>query len=131
MALINCPECGQNVSSSASTCIHCGFPLVQKNGELIIRGKRHTDPLVKHIYFLYTENGFFDEVLPGEVKRYKVNQSFTLTLGHKRGSLTCAGVQDSIPVYIESNKTTRLECSIGPGLFKRYFLSEVDIIDAD
>ena len=27
MALINCPECGKNVSSLAKCCIHCGFPL--------------------------------------------------------------------------------------------------------
>lgn len=27
MALIKCPECGQDVSSQSKTCIHCGFPL--------------------------------------------------------------------------------------------------------
>lgn len=27
MALINCPECGKEVSDKASVCIHCGFPL--------------------------------------------------------------------------------------------------------
>jgi uncharacterized membrane protein YdbT with pleckstrin-like domain len=27
MALINCPECGKEVSTSASTCPHCGFPM--------------------------------------------------------------------------------------------------------
>lgn len=27
MALIKCPECGNNVSDKASVCIHCGFPL--------------------------------------------------------------------------------------------------------
>lgn len=27
MALINCPECGKEVSSKAMACIHCGFPL--------------------------------------------------------------------------------------------------------
>ena len=27
MALIQCPECGQNVSDTASTCIHCGYVL--------------------------------------------------------------------------------------------------------
>jgi hypothetical protein len=29
MALITCPECKQRVSSQASTCPHCGFPLAQ------------------------------------------------------------------------------------------------------
>lgn len=27
MALINCPECGKEVSDKASACIHCGYPL--------------------------------------------------------------------------------------------------------
>lgn len=27
MALINCPECGKEISDKATTCIHCGFPL--------------------------------------------------------------------------------------------------------
>lgn len=27
MALINCPECGGQVSDKAKQCIHCGFPL--------------------------------------------------------------------------------------------------------
>lgn len=26
MALINCPECGKEVSNKAKSCIHCGFP---------------------------------------------------------------------------------------------------------
>ena len=28
MALINCPECGKEVSDKAKSCIHCGCPLV-------------------------------------------------------------------------------------------------------
>ena len=27
MALINCPECGKEVSDKATQCIHCGYPL--------------------------------------------------------------------------------------------------------
>ena len=29
MALIRCPECGQEVSDKAAKCIHCGYPLGQ------------------------------------------------------------------------------------------------------
>ncbi|MCD8299898.1 MAG: zinc-ribbon domain-containing protein [Clostridiales bacterium] len=34
MALIKCPECGKEISSFASACIHCGFPLdmMDENG---------------------------------------------------------------------------------------------------
>ena len=31
MALINCPECGREISDKASACIHCGFPLDQES----------------------------------------------------------------------------------------------------
>ena len=31
MALINCPECGKQISDKAENCIHCGFPLQQQN----------------------------------------------------------------------------------------------------
>jgi membrane protein YdbS with pleckstrin-like domain len=30
MALINCPECGKQASSSAPTCPACGYPIAQK-----------------------------------------------------------------------------------------------------
>ena len=33
MALINCPECGKQISNKASQCIHCGFPLKHDNSD--------------------------------------------------------------------------------------------------
>jgi DNA-directed RNA polymerase subunit RPC12/RpoP len=32
MALINCPECGNQVSDKAKQCIHCGYPLKDPDG---------------------------------------------------------------------------------------------------
>ena len=34
MALIKCPECGKDVSDKAPACIHCGYPLGQKESTL-------------------------------------------------------------------------------------------------
>lgn len=31
MAIINCPECGKEVSDKAKVCIHCGYPLEEMN----------------------------------------------------------------------------------------------------
>ena len=132
MALITCPDCGSQVSDKAKACIHCGCPLTVEQGKLIIRGKRYTDGLYKHIYFLYDERGnFFDEVLPGEVKHYAVDKPITLVLGHKRGGFLFCAVKDSTPVRVEPNCTTRLEASVGTGVLPHYFLSKVDVIDAD
>lgn len=42
MALINCPECNGEVSSTATTCIHCGHTLIKKKTvvEKIISNKK-------------------------------------------------------------------------------------------
>ncbi len=37
MGLIQCPECGKEVSDKAEKCIHCGAPLHQKNGVVKIK----------------------------------------------------------------------------------------------
>lgn len=39
MALIKCPECGKEISDQSTVCIHCGFPLQNKN-ECIVNGKK-------------------------------------------------------------------------------------------
>ncbi len=33
MALINCPECGKQVSTAAQACPHCGFPVAERAGQ--------------------------------------------------------------------------------------------------
>jgi uncharacterized membrane protein YdbT with pleckstrin-like domain len=38
MALINCPECGKQVSNAAPTCPQCGYPVAEKvaQGEVVV-----------------------------------------------------------------------------------------------
>ena len=31
MALINCPECGKEISDRAENCPHCGFPITKQD----------------------------------------------------------------------------------------------------
>lgn len=31
MALIKCPECGKEISDKSDKCIHCGYPLLERN----------------------------------------------------------------------------------------------------
>jgi uncharacterized membrane protein YdbT with pleckstrin-like domain len=35
MALINCPECGKQVSSEAPTCPACGYPIAEKRAQAL------------------------------------------------------------------------------------------------
>ena len=131
MALIKCPECEREVSDKASVCVHCGYPLSARKGELIIKAKRTDDLMKKHVYFLYKNGNLFDEILPGETKRYPVDESFSLVLGHRRGSFVNSAMKDSNPVKVDPTKITRLEASIGQGFFPSYILSEVDVIDSE
>ena len=41
MALISCPECGGKVSSTASTCPHCGYVFSEEEKEKLINNKKY------------------------------------------------------------------------------------------
>lgn len=41
MALISCPECGGKVSSTASTCPHCGYVFSEEEKEKLINDKKY------------------------------------------------------------------------------------------
>ncbi len=51
MALIKCPECGEEISEHAYTCIHCGYPLKEmiETGEIEIKRKTY-DINVYNVY---------------------------------------------------------------------------------
>ena len=39
MAMIKCPECGQNVSDKAATCPHCGYAVADSRPDGMVRIK--------------------------------------------------------------------------------------------
>ena len=40
MAMINCPECGKEISDKAKACIHCGCPINEESNETKDNGQR-------------------------------------------------------------------------------------------
>lgn len=71
MALIRCPECGQEVSDRSRVCVHCGYPLVC--GEIKIT----CDKIVgKHrISILDAENGeALGSLCGGELLRLNIKK---------------------------------------------------------
>lgn len=36
MALINCPECGKEISDKSKACIHCGYPLEEETNKAVV-----------------------------------------------------------------------------------------------
>ena len=125
MALIFCPDCGKQISDQAAMCIHCGRPMIVEKGKLIIFGRE--EGVFKHLYFLYDDKGnFFDEVVAGEEKCYRIDKPITLILSHKRGSFAGCKVKDSVPTYIDPEKVTRLEASMTPGFSRQYRLTPME-----
>ena len=55
MAIINCPECGKNISDRSKTCVHCGYPLAESYA-LLNQTKKTMVPSFKkkHLFFLFT-----------------------------------------------------------------------------
>ena len=54
MALIKCPECGQDVSTSAYACPHCGYPVAERFTETTIAPeeeefRKEVERLLKHV----------------------------------------------------------------------------------
>lgn len=49
MALIQCPECGKEISDKAPACIHCGFPLQQQSNTAKIVVNISCDKLIQFI----------------------------------------------------------------------------------
>ncbi|MBQ3356851.1 MAG: zinc ribbon domain-containing protein [Oscillospiraceae bacterium] len=39
MALLNCPECGKEISDQALSCPHCGYPLQQDSMVVVVKKK--------------------------------------------------------------------------------------------
>ena len=43
MALINCPDCGKEISDKAASCIHCGCPICPPNENISSKTKSKID----------------------------------------------------------------------------------------
>lgn len=46
MALIKCPECGQEISDTAKSCPHCGYKTEKMNPEKMVKYKKITSILI-------------------------------------------------------------------------------------
>ena len=49
MAIINCPECGKEISDKSETCIHCGYPLKESMSEEVPKEKTSGRASVKSV----------------------------------------------------------------------------------
>lgn len=46
MALINCPECGKEISDNANKCVNCGCPLIKYENIYAEKPEKKKNPIV-------------------------------------------------------------------------------------
>ena len=95
MALIQCSECGGNVSSNAKTCIHCGNPLTAPD------------------YSLKVQLGDTSKIVYGTMIQTAAKMTYTFT-NDKTGETLAVGNQHQT-VSINVSKPTTIRCHVGRG----------------
>ena len=134
MALIQCPECGKEVSDKAKVCIHCGCPIEELTTFGIVRIK--CSVLKSPSGFngnqnvsIMTDGKILWEGKSGEIAEIyfdcptTINVRYHLSLMHYGGE--CSGV-------IDPAKSKKYNVSARQGFMStKLVLQEVDIFDAD
>lgn len=136
MALIECPECGQKVSSNAATCIHCGSPLQKEKNMLSIRMARIS--MTRGGLGEFISDSSFDiiddesgaklaNVKEGQVWNIELDVPKKLRFHFCRG-LKGIGPKDLIFDYVP-NGVARYEMELIKGFWRHSFaLNKVDMI---
>lgn len=101
MALINCPECGKEISDKAPACIHCGFPLNLKTNEAEVTACEMTDKKEKE-EDVSVEKGYSLELLDYGSKKIQVATALKNTL--KMKDVEALELVASAPCYLFKGK---------------------------
>ena len=123
MALINCPECGKEVSDKAAVCIHCGAPLNERNGDIKIRCRMLNGSLMKAV--ITTEDGReLCRIAQGGVATIHINKD-------ERVKISCFGFKGTQGV-LQYRGTNNYEISCTSGFFVLNLLfNKVDHVDSE
>lgn len=127
MAIIQCPECGKEVSNSAKNCPNCGYPISESVNDLI-RIKIEQCPTVKGQYVTIKEfltGKKLCSVPSGSIAEIKSDKPITIGFY----GLT------NVPMWIETVSPAnggRYKASWGAGIFTARIssCSKVDVIDS-
>ena len=95
MALIQCPECGGNVSSNAKTCIHCGNPLTAPD------------------YSLKVQLGDTSKTIRGTMVQTAAKMTYTFTNDKTGETLAVANQHQTVTIQV--SEPTTIRCHVGRG----------------
>lgn len=128
MAMIRCPECGKTVSSMASSCPGCGYPISKHACDGIVR--------VKLGMFQSTQNASISvdgktlwKGKTGEVAELKIDRPTNVQVKYQMGMFDGAGSCEGV---IDPQKSNKWQVVSRPGLITmKLVLQPVDIFDAN
>ena len=95
MALIQCPECGGNVSSNAKTCIHYGNPLTAPD------------------YSLKVQLGDTSKTINGTMVQTAAKMTYTFTNDKTGETLAVANQHQTVTINV--SEATTIRCHVGRG----------------
>ena len=126
MALINCPECGKEVSDKAQTCINCGCPLAGINpaGPVAVAVN---GPGMVQMYIFNMENG---QILwsgrNGEIARFNVEKETEISI---IGSMEKRHPERGAKAVVRGGR--RYEYKMRKSFWGgEYVINEIDVIDS-
>ena len=120
MAMIQCPECGKDVSDKATSCPSCGTPIKAPESKLIVYG------LQQRFLIGGTMKLFLDDVFVGNVKKFD-RVEFPITkdcvLTAKCGVNLSKGVCN-----IKAGEVTKVQIIFRKGTTCGFYMQKVDTV---
>lgn len=126
MAMMKCPECGNDVSDKAKACIHCGFPISSLKP---IQGAATIKVSKLDMNNLWAKATIIDEDTGAEIAKVRQGESFTIKVDKTMNIKVKFG-----PMMRAATATLNPNESVKYLLDKQtfsLFLTKIDVIDSD
>ena len=132
MALIKCPDCGQDVSDKAKVCIHCGCPLAEIDPSGPVRIKMPNNVSTGFASLLSAKQATVYDSRQKVLWRGKhgENASFTISEPTKI-TIDLGGWANPLECTVTPKRKYTLVQDLGVHMLATYRITEVDVIDSD
>lgn len=132
MAMIKCPECGQNVSDKAATCPHCGYAVADSRPDGMVRIKMSVisqTVTARQKVTLMAGGRVLWEGQTGQIAEVYFERATSVHIKYHTGLTTWGAECDGV---IDPAKGKRYAIQPMRGMFKAGMcLQRVDVIDSD
>ena len=103
MALINCSECGKEVSDKAKSCPNCGSPICEEfeESKVVIYGISHMG-LIGGTLKVYVDDEFYGDLRKGQVLEIPLEKDCEI-------SVRCGINPSRGKILVKAGKTTKIQ----------------------